>query len=190
MKLSSRLWRRLGLGLVGVLILVSIAAVWIVPAVIKGQLHARYAGRVTFGGWWLGLNSAGVRDLALNEGPDADSPVWARAARVETDLTLGGALRGRFAPGRITLVRPRITFRLGPDGQPLTRPPLKSGGGSSAVPEVLMKDGRITIRQEGRPEMVVGPVEARLSSDGHSSEVLQAETDDPTWGKWKAVGDF
>ena len=189
MKRVSNRWRRALAGLAAVTLIVVVFAIWGVRAIISGQLHARYGGRVTFSGWHLGTSSSSLGNLALGETDSPESPVWAEAQRVETDLTIGGILRGRLAPTKITLVSPRITFRVGPDGEVLTLPPLKSQSGTSVVPSVEVHSGRVTITQEGRPELVVEPVRATLSS-GEGGEILRAETDSAFWGKWTATGKF
>ena len=190
MKVSKRTWRLLGAGVLGLILLGLAVRFWIVPAIIRGQLQARYGGLVQIRGWWLGGTSAGVRNLALGEGPESDSPIWARAEKVETDLSIGKLLRGRFLPDRITLERPVIAFRIGEDGKPLTRPPLKGGGGGSVtLPEIVVHNGQITLAQEGRPPMIVRPVMARIASTDEG-EMLSGSTVDPTWGHWSVVGKF
>lgn len=189
MKRFAKGWRRALIALAAVVAVVAAFGYWGVSALISGQLHARYGGRVTFSGWHLGASSSSLGNLALGETNSPDSPVWAEAERVETDLTLGGILRGRLAPTKIILFRPRITFRVGADGKILTRPPLKSKSGTSAVPSVEVHSGRVTIKQEGRPAMIVEPVRAMLSP-GEGGEILRAETDSDFWGKWTATGKF
>ncbi len=186
---SARARKRLAIGLAAIVIVAVFAGYLAVPLLIRGQLAKRYGGRATFSGWWVNGSSAGVTGLSLHEGPGTDSPVWATAGRVETDLSLGGLLKGRFQPGRIALIRPRITFRLDADGRPLTRPPLKGDGSPSALPEIEVRDGHVRIAQEGRREMTIGPIRARmLPTDG--GELLAASTDDPTWGRWSISGRF
>ena len=190
MKISARIWRGLGIALAVIVVAGVVGVAWGVPAVIRGQLAARYGGKLAFSGWWLDNASAGVKGLALHEGAATSSPVWARADRVATDLSLGGLVRGRVAPTKITLFRPDIVFRLDADGKPLTLPPLKGGGSSPAVlPKIAVQSGRITIHQEGRPEMQVGPLEATMQA-GPGGDELAAELADTTWGNWSARGLF
>ncbi len=192
MSISARIWKRIGLALLVVLGVGLSVRYLVVPPIIRGQLQARYGGLVTFRGWWLNTTSAGVKNLALGEGPGRGSPIWARAARVETDLSIGKILRARFLPDRIVLERPEIVFRIDEHGRLLTLPPVKGGGGdASAVPDVVVKEGRVTLRQDGRPEMTIGPVQATLATGkGSAEEVLSAETRDPLWGRWTASGRF
>jgi translocation and assembly module TamB len=161
---------------------------WVVPVVIAGQIQAHVGGKVTIRDWWLDGRSAGVVGLSLHEGPGAGSSAWATAERVEADLSLGRLLRGRFMPGRVTLVRPVLDFRLDRDGRFRNLPEFRGGvGGPSRVPEVVVQDARVVFRQEGRPEMAVSGVSGRLRP-GRDVLVVSAEADDPSWGRWDASG--
>ncbi|MEO6809668.1 MAG: AsmA-like C-terminal region-containing protein [Isosphaeraceae bacterium] len=189
MRIRPKLWRWLGLGLASVVVLVATLGTWIVPKIIVKQLEARYQGRITIEGWWINTTSAGVTGLNLFETKAGDSAVWASAQRVVTDLSLGSLIRGRLSPRTITLQSPRIVFRIGRDGKPLTRPELKGGDSTDPVPAVVLHDGQITIRQVNRPEAVISEVEARLATR-NGAEVLSGSTDDPTWGPWTVKARF
>jgi translocation and assembly module TamB len=189
MRIPSKWWRWAGAGVVVLVVAALVVRAWVIPAVIVGQIRARYGGRVEIRDWWLNGTSAGVVGLALHEGTAADSPVWAAAERVATDLSLGGMLRGRFAPRRLLIRSPRITVRIDRDGHPLTRPPFREGGVSSGLPEVVAEGARVEFRQEGRPAMVVAGIGARLAPESGAGR-LSARADDPVWGPLKADGRF
>src|SRR5579864_1502001 len=126
MPIPRKLWRRLAIVLFGLGTLGFCIQTWVVPALILRQLEARYGGRVSIRGWWLGGSSAGVWGLVFHEGRAAGSPVWATTQSAATDLSLGGLLRGRWFPSHIKLRSPRITIRLDRQGHVLTRIPFKS----------------------------------------------------------------
>ncbi len=190
MRIPAKLWRYVGIGLVVLVIVLLCVRTWVVPALIVRQIQARIPGKVTIRNWWIGRDSAGVVGLALHEGPSGGSPVWASADRVSTDLSLGCLLRGRFAPGRVTLEEPKITLRLDRRGELLTPFQMKSGGSSaSALPVVVAKDARVTIRQDGRPEMVVTRVQGRLAPDADIIG-LAARSDDTNWGPFEGYGRY
>ena len=193
MRIPPKVWKSLGIGIVVLLAIGLIVRAWVVPGLIARQIEARYAGKVKVGGWWLGGSSSGITGLELYEGEGGSREPWAKAEAIETDLTLGGLLSGKTNPGKITLRAPSIVFRLDKDGHPLTKIPLKGGGGGSrgsgALPAVLVEKAVLTISQEGREPMVVTGVDAKLASAA-DGEHLDAEAKDPTWGDWKVVGKF
>jgi translocation and assembly module TamB len=191
MRILAKRWRWVALGLaVGLVALGFVVQFWIIPALIVRQLKARYGGAVTIRSGWLGLGSSGVLGLALHEGESLGSPVWAAAERVVTDLTLGGLLRGHTTPTLITIQAPYVMVRLDRDGRLQTAIPVRSGGGAATdLPTVEVQNATVAIRQEGRPELVVGRIEGRLGR-GASGPRLRARTDDPYWGPWELLGLF
>ncbi len=192
MKVSSKLWRWLGVGLLVLIVAFVVVRTWVVPAVIVGQIRNQYGGHVAIQSWWLGGSSAGVSGLELHEGPSADSPVWARIGKVGTDLSLGDLLSGRFAPKTVTIRKPELSFRIAEDGHPLTQIPLQSSGEKQPLPDIRVEDARLSIEQEmpGKPRsMVVNGIDAQIDS-GPDALALSAETDDPNWGPWRARGRF
>jgi translocation and assembly module TamB len=164
--------------------------VWVVPWLIVGALESRFGARVEIAGWWLDGSSAGVRGLRVHEGTAADSPVWATAERVATDLTPVGLFLGRLTPGRVRLARPVVTLRVGRNGDLMTPIRLNAGGPAGGpTPVVVASGAHVTIRQEGRPAMDVSGVTARLGPDGDRLR-LAARSSDPEWGRCEAHGVF
>ncbi len=189
MRISPRIGKWLAIGTALTLLLSLLVIFWIVPALIVSQIRGRYQGQVRIGGWWINASSAGVTGLSLHEGDDGDSPVWASVAQVSTDLSFWTLLRGRFSPSKFTFESPHITIRIAPDGNLSTRIPLKPGDGPEPLPELTVDRGRLTFRQEGRPEMVVQGIEAKLTPDPEHP-ALTARADDPSWGKIRLEGSF
>lgn len=168
-------------------------ATWAVPALIVGQIRAHYGGKVTLRGWWLDGTSAGLVGLTLHEGPRADSPAWATFPIVATDLSVRGLLRGRFLPRRVTLQSPRVAVRLDREARPLTRIPWKAGPPSASAPRlpaVEVIGARVTFAQEGRPDLVLAGIDARMNTDRTGAGRLSARADESTWGRWDALGEF
>ena len=166
-----------------------IVRAWVVPAVIASALRGRFHGRAEFEGWWLGLHSAGVTGLTLREGPDADSPTWLAAGRVETDLSLGSVVRGRLTPGSIDVRGPKLALRFDEKGELLTKGPFGAAGPTASVPDVAIEDGQITIDQRGRSPMTVRGVSGRLHRE-EDVEDLELDSNDPDWGRWTVRGRF
>jgi translocation and assembly module TamB len=194
MRLTSRKFR--WLGLVAVLLVAAFLAIrqWVVPAIIVQQIQARYHGKVEVGNWWFGWKSSGISGVMLRETPSGDSPPWFSADRISTDLSFSSLFHGRIVPGRIEIDRPSIDFRIDAKGQPLTKIPIGSTGSKSEsdvmkLPEIVTRDGEITLAQAGRKPMTIRGVNARLSPVADGSD-LDVKTDDPAWGHVAITGHF
>jgi translocation and assembly module TamB len=185
MRIPAKLWKGVGAALVVLLAAVLAVRTWVVPALIAGQIQSRLGGRASVGSWWLGGSSAGATGLALRDG----SEVWATADRVTTDLSLPGVLRGRTSPRRVTIDGAKLTVRVGRDGRVLTAVGGSSPGGGGTPPVVVVRNAEVTVRQEGRPELVVKRVQGRLAPYGGRLQ-LAGRSDDPEWGPAEAYGEF
>ncbi len=197
MRRSTRRWRWFGLALVVLAVAFGVIRTWVVPAIIVAQVRKTYHGRVVVRDWWLGFDSAGVRGVELGESDAPGSPDWFTAERISTDVSIRNLLHGRVMPTRVEIDRPKVAFRLDAKGQPTTKIPFvpepdgagRGGKKAPPLPEVVAKDGEITLQQEGRKPMTIAGVEADLKAvDG--SERVAVTTDDPTWGRVKVNGHF
>ncbi len=187
--MTSRRLRRVALGMLVVVPLLGLAAwKWAIPAAIVAAIQAKYTGHVAIKGWWIDGTSAGVTGLVLRETPEPNSPAWARVDRVSTDLTPFGLIRGKFVPDRIEFVRPTIDFQITADGRPKTTIPMKSGGGG-ALPTLAVRDGTLTMRQEGREAMVIRRLGGTLGPSPEGPR-YEAKADDPEWGHPVVEGRF
>jgi translocation and assembly module TamB len=187
MRISTKLAKRLGIGVAVALAGVVVVRTWVVPAVIQSRLQGMVEGRFTFRDWWLNGRSAGLVGVTLHEGRGADSPIFASVGRVTTDLSLLGLLRGRVSPGRMILDEPKVTFRLDRGGRFVNLPAIRPGsGGSPDLPSLEARNAEVTFRPQGRPEMHVRAIAARL--DAGDKAILSGETDDPAWGHWEVSG--
>lgn len=190
MRIPGRVVKGLAAVLAAVVVLVLVVRAWVVPALIVGRIEAVTGGKTAIRGWWLNGRSAGVTGLTVRDGPATDAPVWAEAATVSTDLTLGGLLRGRFAPKRVHLEGAKAVVRIGRDGELLTKAgPRSSKTAASGLPVVIADAATVTVRQEGRPEMVVDGVTARLGPSGDRVS-LAVRSNRPEWGPFEALGLF
>lgn len=187
---SRRLWKAVATALVLVIACALIVRVWIAPLLIVRAIEARTGGKAEIRGWWLNWTSAGVTGLRLRAGTAAGSPVWAEAETVETDLTLGRLLRCDLAPRRVRLRAPRVTIGFDAGGGLLTRVGSgRVGGATGPIPVVIADGATVTVRQEGRPELVVGGVTARLGPDGDRVS-LAIRSNRREWGPFEALGLF
>ena len=181
---------RVGAGLAVLGVVLGVARAWVVPALITRALEKQLGGPVTFRGWWVNGHSAGVVGLVVYAGPSrVGSRAWLRSERVTTDLTLGKILRGRLQPGRVTIRAPEVTIRLDRRGELLDTIDPGGGAKAAALPVLVADGGQVTIQQEGRPEMVVRQVVARLAPDGDMLS-LAARSADLEWGPVQVLGRF
>src|SRR5262249_50933894 len=67
-------------------------------------------------------------------------------------------------------------------GRLLTRFPAGEGE-AGPLPQIRIASGRVTLRQEGRPDLVVSGVRGDLRSDG-ARLVLTGTASDSDWGSW------
>ena len=201
MRISRKVRRRLAGALVITAVALAVSAVvvrtWVVPKVIIAQIGKFYGGKVEVRSWWLDRHSAGLVGVVLHEGKAADSPEWLTAERVSTDLSLDGLLRGQFVPTKVVIERPKLALRFDGKNQMTSKIPLipqpqpKGKGDAKAVPlpELVIADGSVSVKQEGREELSIAVVGGSLNAkDGR--EILDAATEDPTWGRFALSGDF
>lgn len=103
------------------------------------------------------------------------------------DVSATDFVTGRIAPSALTFAGPALTLRLGSGGQVLTPlPPLPSAGG--AVPAVRVENGRISVRQEGRPDFAASGIRLKLEPADQLVR-LSGAIDDPKWGRWALSGE-
>jgi translocation and assembly module TamB len=182
-----------GAGVVAALFAIAAGRAWVVPALISRVIGGRLGGEAEFQSWWLNGRSAGVTGLVVRErpGPKANPAPWLTAELVTTDLSLGKVLRGVLSPGRVVLKAPSVMLRFDDRGDLLTRIGGLSGEGATAgkLPVVIAEEAQVTIHQEGRPEMVVNRVTARLGPAG-DAVMVAARSGDADWGPCEAIGRF
>ena len=189
MRITFKSVRRLGVvllittGLIGVVIWN-----WVIPRAIVAAIRERYDGDVTIGGWWINGSSAGVTGLTLRETINPSSPAWLTTDWVSTDLNLWGLFHGRLAPRRIVLAHPSIQYRIDANGQPLTQIVLRHSG-SGPIPEFVVENGQLEMRQADRPEMRINHIAARLAPEA-SGPRFEVRSDDPDWGHPAIDGRF
>jgi hypothetical protein len=115
------------------------------------------------------------------------------------DVTAADLMTGRVAPSALNLTGAQLTLRVGSGGRVLTPLPALPGT-ATAVPRVVITNGRVCIRQEGRPDFAVGGVNLALeptlrtaegSGDPSSRMVaLTGTVNDPRWGAWTVRGEL
>lgn len=139
----------------------------------------------------LGLvtSSIGLRVFDATAPGAANAEVFA-VEDADADVSLFDLVTGRVAPQKVRLRGVNLTLRVGADGKVLTAlPQMPSGGGSGPLPGVTLTDGRVTIRQDGRPEFAVQHLSLAAEPNGDRVQV-SGTLDDPQWSKWTITGDM
>jgi translocation and assembly module TamB len=113
--------------------------------------------------------------------PGGDKP-WIEMADIAADVSVLGMLVGN-GPENVRLQSPAVTLHLNEDNHLVTPlPTVKSGGG--AVPRVVVRDGKLTIDQDGRPAMAISGLQAELAPAEDGIKV-KGTINDPYWGEWR-----
>ena len=105
------------------------------------------------------------------------------------DVSASDLMTGRVLPSSLQLDRIGLTLRVNGVGRMLT--PLPALPGAKGVfPAVAIKGGRISVRQEGRPDFTVNGVNLKLEPAGPLLVTLSGTVDDPNWGEWAIRGEL
>ncbi|MDY3556605.1 AsmA-like C-terminal region-containing protein [Gemmata sp. JC717] len=140
----------------------------------------------------LGLvtSSIGLKlfDPAAPEG--GKSEVFA-VEDASADISLFGLATSRISPQQVTLRGVNLTLHVSADGKVVTtlpKVPASSGTGGT-LPNIVLADGRLTIRQDGRPEFALHNLNATVTPAG-DRVVIDGTMDDPAWSQWTLKGDI
>ncbi len=154
---------------------------------VAGVLSRSYGSPVLIGRVDVGLTSTDLEDLRFYPaGSDiATSQPWLTADRINTDVNPWDVVRGDTTPHRMELNGVTATLDFDREGHLTTKLPQTHG--TSALPEIHLRNCRLTLRQQGRPEMVVSDLDMDVRPDGDNL-VLTATTSDPYWGPWNLDG--
>ena len=190
-RLAAKLLKLSLIGLAAIVILAVAIRQWVVPFVLVSKIEELAGCKVEIQSWWLNGESSGVVGLQLMDGGSAGERAFAQASRITTDLSLGSLLQGRFLPRRISLDQPEYVLVLDKEGRLLSTLGVANTETASPpeLPSIVVQGGTVTVRQEGRPEMVVKQVTARVDPDS-TGLALAARTADPRWGPLQAFGHF
>jgi hypothetical protein len=132
----------------------------------------------------VGFTATGLHDVQLFE-PGAAKP-WAEVQEVRADLGFWDILHGRSNPHQLTLHGAAVKLHYDAEGHLLTRLPARTTPGET-LPALRIEQGQITLRQDGRPDLVVQGIDAELRPES-SQLLLTGSVSDPSWGSWSLDG--
>jgi hypothetical protein len=183
--------RRIFFLAIALLLLVYAGQRYLASAHAREQLEARlqllYGGPLRCAGTDIGLSASSIHDLQLFEADDnyCLTP-WARIPEVRAQISLWNLIGGGDLPEQIELTDVEISLRFDREGRLLTR--LRGQELQPAtVPSVHITQGTLTIRQEGRADLVVGIHDVTLRPRDTALE-LSGEAGNQDWGQWILSG--
>jgi hypothetical protein len=133
------------------------------------------------------MNSSSVQGLNLYEANAKPSEApWATVKDIRADVSAWGLIFGKALPKRLEMDGVELTLRLDRGGRLITRLP-KSEKKTTTLPGIRIEQGHLTLKQEGRPDFVVGGVNARVVMQGEQL-VLTGSINDDYWGQWALDG--
>jgi len=157
---------------------------------VVSRLEEIYGGPVELQEAEIGvLGGTSLHGLRLFQADKSDDEPWVNVGTVETDISALDLLRG-VTPKKITLRDPSLTLHLNRSGRLLTALPEGAGlpvGQGGTWPDIRVEGGQVTIRQDGRPALVVQGVGLAVRPDGTRMAVTGAVSDSD-WGEWSLDG--
>jgi hypothetical protein len=127
----------------------------------------------------------GLRILEMDAAAGAEP--FLTAARVEADASAWHLVTGG-RPRNVTLEGAALTLRFDESGNLLSRLP-RADQPLTDLPHLRVRGGTVTLRQAGRPDLVVRGARAEVVP-GEQRVTLEGEFDDPKWGKGTVRGTF
>jgi translocation and assembly module TamB len=150
---------------------------------VAARLEALYGGRMHLDNVDVGTRGSSLHGLRLYESqPEHSEHPWLTIEDTDTDVSAWDLLKGEVKPHHLTVSGAKLLLRFDKEGHLLTQLPT-TGSHDIEWPTVQVKQGEVTIQQEGRPEMVVHGLSAELTEE-HGRLVLTGAVVDPRWGDW------
>ncbi len=135
------------------------------------------------------LGGSLLHGLRFFQSDRADDEPWITVGTVETDISAVDLLRGAM-PKKIILRDPAVTLRLDRAGRLLTQLPeavgMVAGQGGGTLPDIRIEGGQVTIRQDGRPALVVPGLRLAVHQDNRIA--INGTISDHDWGEWTLDG--
>lgn len=123
--------------------------------------------------------------------PEASKSEVFAVEDASADISLFGLATSRISPQKVTLRGVNLTLHVSSDGKVVTTlPQIPAGSGTGGtLPNITLTEGRLTIRQDGRPEFALQNLNATVTPAGDRVSI-DGTLDDPAWSKWTLKGDI
>ena len=136
-----------------------------------------------------------VKGLRLHESSDPSSKVVLEIPRLDLPGSFWDLLRGSFQPLEITVCKPTLYLRQGPEGQWLSRIPLRlHAGGPEAFVPVHIQDAQLELlsfdTEDEEPRRLSG-IQLDFEDQSASPGIrIIGHVNDAIWSTWRLTGTF
>lgn len=155
---------------------------------VARELEKILGGRVSIARLRAGTDRLVIEGLFVR---DAADEIWLTVDRVRVDASLLDLARGRL-PTRVELERVHLDLHFGQDGQLRTQLLVGEAtpDGELALPVVVLRESKLTLRQDGREPFVIHGIEATADpTHANGAPLLTGTVTDPVWGHWTGQAD-
>lgn len=136
----------------------------------------------------VGVSSSSLQIRVLEPASEGEQPAEIlKVDSVTADVSLADLLAGKVAPTQIMLRGPRLTLEFDKAGKLRTQLPESRVQADTPIPSIVLEDGTLTLRQEGRPDFELHGLGLQLKP-GVGILALGGTADDPHWGRWTIGG--
>lgn len=150
---------------------------------VAARLQAAYGAPLALNNADIGWRTSELQGLQLFEaGPDAPTEPWAVANGVGAELPLWDVIWGKTSPEGVVLRGASVTLRFDADGKLLTQFP-RPQSAPDGVGKIDLRDGTVTLCQDGHPPLVVTNVDLEVSREG-DLVVASGTARKGSWGVW------
>lgn len=151
---------------------------------VESELAAAIGARVELGSVDAGLFATSLHDLRVYLPGDADTPTVA-VEELRVSAPLWQLTDQNEILQHLVLGGAAVTLRFDRDGRILLQPPAGQGGGPRKL-LARLENARVTLRQDGKPDLDVQGIRATIASSGDRL-TLKGTTHDPSWGDWTVL---
>jgi hypothetical protein len=154
---------------------------------LTSRLQALSGGPVQVARMQIGLHHSSASEVQLYESQaEPTDPPWAVIQDMQAEMPALSLLGDEALPHTLTLRGAAVTLRFDTKGHLVTRLPLSTTAGKT-LPAMHLAHGQLTLRQEGRTDMVITGIDAAIHDDD-GRLVLEGKIIDPYWGVWDLQG--
>ncbi len=155
---------------------------------VAGRIETAYGGRVAVSSAAIDFGGSRFQNIQFFEtDPESSDLPWITIAEMKSSAGVVDALRGK-TPAVWMLNGVDVTLRFDATGHLLTHWP-KPKTAAAATSAFKIEGGQVTLKQEGRPDLVVTDFTGELHPEGERL-ALTGTCQEARWGQWAALGSW